>query len=831
MKDEQILAISETILEAINYLKVLVEKKSYHELYQMFAMTIEGLQAIQPVLVERGNADELELFRKIERNIVLFSDCIEKKKEVDMIQILQFSLEPSMRELQNKLSGKVEKSHVFTIGIYHDKASPKEFYSTERLEALFNEAKKQHCDIFMFSSSDVDRQTEKIQAQQKINDDEKIEKDLPNVVYNLFPTILRGQSETEKWLRERVPFMKFPVGDKLGLPEKLLRESDLGYLFIPFVGVTSIEKVLSFLNKHKRGVLKKAAAARGENIFFIQQKNENRFVVEVNKKPILMNKEGFTNWINDYILSQRYILQQYKVFKTNKNEPYDIRSHVQKDGTGQWKITKIYPRIGSKKSILSNISAGGRTQDITQFLIEEFGENKGSEYKAKLENLSLEIVQNVDRVYNYAIDELGLDLAFDETGRIWMHEANGGPQTKYHEKERAVNAIAYAKYLGENRMFLSNDLQEVTGLRNQYKFDSNQDKIRNLDKNQTTIGLMYDSGSTNTEYLEACAIIANYNQNNFYAFTPENIDYDNKVIKAKIFEGFEWKERVVRYPDVIYDRLRMKNSAAFNVPYIEFTEIPFTHKLDTSVLHKVEISNQLSKYDQLKDVIIPYVKIENNEQVLEFIESHGSIILKPVHGSFAVGIIKLEKVGKRFIWTEDEEVEYSLSQLTRILTKRNIAKKYFAQKFIESKSVDGNPIDIRVHLIKTPAGNWKVAKDYVRISESGFKINTETYTTGRAFSGQIAYVNRYLKRNFPDNDEQLLKEIERKSIEIAECFDAENGNIVSEQALDLALSLEGEIYLIEVNANRPGVFGYEYEIARAMIPYASFLGDRKRKGD
>lgn len=830
MKDEQIIVISETILEAVSHLKVLVENKSYHELYQMFAITIEGLQAIHPVLVERDHADELEIFKKIEENIMLFSEFVEKRNEGNMIQILQFSLEPSVRKLKNKLSGEIEENTAFTIGIYHDKGSPQNFYSKERVEALFNEAEKQSCDIFMFSSEDINRKKEKILVSQN-DSEERTERDLPNVIYNLFPTILRGQSETEKWLRDRVPFVKFPVGDKLGLPEKLLRESDLGYLFIPFVGVTSIEKVLIFLNKHKKGVLKKAAAARGENIFFIQRKNEDRFVVEVNKKPILMNKEGFTNWINDYIISERYILQQYKEFKTKKQEPYDIRSHIQKDGNGQWEVTRIYPRIGSKKSILSNISVGGRTQDITQFLIEEFGESKGYEYKEKLENLSLEIAQNVDRVYNYAIDELGLDLAFDHTGRIWMHEANGGPQTKYHEKERAVNAIAYAKYLGENRMFLSNDLQEVTGLRNQYKFDSNQDKIRDLDKNQTTIGLMYDSGSTNTEYLEACAIIANYNQNNFYAFTPENIDYDNKVIKAKIFEGFEWKERVVRYPDVIYDRLRMKNSAAFNVPYIEFTEIPFTHKLDTSVLHKVEISNQLSKYDQLKDVIIPYVKIENNEQVLEFIESYGSIILKPVHGSFAVGIIKLEKVGKRFIWTEDEEAEYSLSQLKRILTKRNIAKKYFAQKFIESKSIDGNPIDIRVHLIKTPAGNWKVAKDYVRISESGFKINTETYTTGRAFSGQIAYVNRYLKRNFPDNDEQLLEEIERKSIEIAECFDVENGNIVSEQALDLALTLAGKIYLIEVNANRPGVFGYEYEIARAMIPYASFLGDRKRKDD
>lgn len=826
MKDEQIVAISETLLEAVAYLKKMVEKKSYHELYQMFAMTIEGLQAIQPVLIERKQREELELFNKIERSVVQFSEYIEEKNESGMIQLLQFSLEPNMRRLQRILTKERENESTFTIGIYHDEASPKIAYNSERLEALFNEAKKQDCDIFVFSSEDVDCEREIILAEDALDDDRKIEKNLPDVVYNLFPKILRDQSEIEKWLRERVPFTKFPVGDKLGLPEKLLRESNLGHLFIPFVGVTSIEKVLEFLNIHKKGVLKKSAAARGESIFFVQQKNTDRFVVEVNKKPILMNKEGFTNWISDYILNQRYILQQYKVFQTSKNEPYDIRSHVQKDGNGQWKITRMYPRIGSKKSILSNISTGGRTLNLAQFLSEEFGEQKAKEYSVKLEKLSLEIVENIDRVYNYSIDELGLDLAFDKSGRIWMHEANGVPQTKYHEEERAINAIAYAKYLGENRMFLSNDLQEVTGLKNQYKFDSNQDQIRDLDKNKTTIGLMYDANSTNKEYLEACAIIAHYNQNNFYAFTPEKIDYDNKVIKAKIFEEFEWKERVVRYPDVIYDRLRMKNSVAFNVPYIEFTDIPFTHTLDTSVLHKVEISKQLSKYEQLKSIIIPFVEIKDIEQVLQFIEEHGSIILKPVHGSFAVGIIKLEKVGNRFIWTEDEEIEYSLSQLKRILTQRNIAKNYFAQKFIESKSIDGNPIDIRVHLIKTPNGNWIIAKDYVRISESGFKINTATYTTGRGFSGQTAYVNRYLRRNFPDNDVQMLKDIEQKSIEIAECFDQENDNIISEQALDLALSLEGEIFLIEVNANRPGVFGYEYEIARAMIPYAASLRRR-----
>lgn len=467
---------------------------------------------------------------------------------------------------------------------------------------------------------------------------------------------------------------------------------------------------------------------------------------------------------------------------------------------------------------------GGRTSKLLDFLKEEFGQEKGEEYERELLSLSLDIAQNIDRVYNYSIDELGLDLAIDDTGRIWMHEANGGPQSKYHEEERAKNTIAYAKYLGKNRMFLTSDMQEYTGFKNQYKYNKNTDELTDLSKEKVTIGLLYEKKSTHPKFLEACAIIANYNNNNFYAFNAADIDYQNKIIRAQVFQDFQWKEKIVRYPDVIYDRLRMNGRSVYKLPYVEFSGIPFTHTLSVKELNKLEIYNNLSKHTELSSVIIPYMKVEDIEGLLEFLNQHRTIILKPIHGSFAMGIIKLTKNEKNFEWSEDQiEKKYSYTQLKRVLKERGIIKNYLSQKFIESKSIDNAPIDMRIHLIKDIDKKWVVAKDYVRISNEGFKINTEKYRSGRGFSGQTAYIDRYLKRNFPEHDEEILEEIKQKSIEIAETFDEVNNFKVGEQALDLALTLDGDIYLIEINANRPGVFGYEYEIARYMIPYAASL--------
>src|SRR5699024_2500973 len=90
------------------------------------------------------------------------------------------------------------------------------------------------------------------------------------------------------------------------------------------------------------------------------------------------------------------------------------------------------------------------------FLKEQYGVKKGKQYEDEILQLSLDVTIHLDKLYGLSLNELGLDFAIDDKGKIWMHEANNGPQTAYHEEKRAVNYIAYAKYIAENGIMYLN---------------------------------------------------------------------------------------------------------------------------------------------------------------------------------------------------------------------------------------------------------------------------------------------------------------------------------------------------------------------------------------
>lgn len=814
------------MVEVAEEMKKALNVSSMEEFYQLFSSFIEALHVMIPVTVEKDDSTALRILRHLEKDITKIYEELTSERLHSIKTIIQFSLGPNCRKLKNHFQNG-DKCEEYIIGIYDPKTNPVFSYNKERLTALLKEAKKQEVKIYMFESKDVDIKEGKIHARFSLDSEEKETIQIPDAIYNVWPNLDYNHDSIERWLRERIPFSSFPINDKIILPKKMLERTHLGHLFIPFIGVLNIQRVLRFLAKNKRGVLKKSAVARGENIFFIEQRSTNRFTVEVDKKPIIMNKEGFANWIEEYIIPERYILQEYKEFRTKQQEPFDIRSHVQKNGEGKWTITKIYPRIGSEKTILSNISLGGRILDLMEFLKEEYSNDKATRIFNDLNDLSIEVASAIDKIYNYSIDELGLDFAIDKNERIWMHEANAKPQTKYHEEERAVNTIAYLKYLAKNRLFLTNDMQESSGFDNQFIYQKNSDlEIKDLDSSKVTIGLLYDQGSTKEEFIEACAIVSKYIGVNFYAFQAQDIDYKNKVIKAKKHENFELKEYVVRYPDVVYDRLRMESSSIYNLVYRELEELPFTHTLQIKDMNKLNVYEKLSKIGSLKNHLIPFGEVQDEEKLIEFLNDHESIILKPILGSFAIGIIKIEKIDNRYYWYEEDKVhEYSLTQVKRICRQREIYGKYLMQKYMEFKSKNNNPTDIRLHMIKDKEDNnkWHVAKSYVRISHAGYKINTEIFSGGRGFSGSTMHLNRYVEQNMENNSEEIVKNILVLAQKIAVEFDQLHDGKIAEQALDLGLTLDGEVFIIEINVNRPGIYGYEFEIAKYMIPYAATL--------
>ncbi|WP_062050200.1 YheC/YheD family protein [Bacillus sp. JCM 19034] len=553
------------------------------------------------------------------------------------------------------------------------------------------------------------------------------------------------------------------------------------------------------------------------------KKQKNGYSVLDHKKKFVLNELEFNKWIHEEIISKSrlFMIQKYIKSRTNQGEPFDIRAHVQKDGQGKWQITKIYPRIGNKKSILSNISRGGRTEELTQFLTTQYG-TKGKEMSNELRKLAMGVTKHLDQLYGAAIDELGLDLTIDEDGKFWMHEVNNGPQSAYHEHERAANTIAYAIYLAENGLFFSNKFDKRDKNR-EFIAETSNLEIAKLNEDQIKVGMLVNEKEIN-KLVEACAYVAKFEEQTFYYFTPKDIDYEEKVIRGYFYENKEWVPKLVEYPDVIYDRLRTRGLKGFEMVYRELEEIPFTNEFFGNSISKLEVYNQLRSTGMLDDYIIPYKKVERVKDIFHYLNNYERIILKPEVGSFANGVHYIEKVdhSNYLVALKEQKKEYSelgLNDYLRSLVKKGV---FIVQEYIETRTKEGNPFDIRVHLMKDGSGDWSFVESYPRIGVGFATILVPSK------GGYMSKLTGFLQRNFENKYSYLESKIKEVSHKIAVEFEHLYQENVQEVALDLAIDPNAEIKLIEVNVNKPGINYYEFEVAKHVIPYAIQLAKKYR---
>ena len=485
-----------------------------------------------------------------------------------------------------------------------------------------------------------------------------------------------------------------------------------------------------------------------------------------------------------------------------------------KNENGKWDITRIYARIGHKNSILSNISRGGKSEDLQDFMKEEYS-NQAKEMEQKTKELALDLTWYLDKIHGSGLDELGLDIAIDENNRFWIHEVNNGPQSTYHENDRAKNTIAYAKYIGDNQIFNLNTYNK-NSLLNQ-EFDSNSS---NLDVAELTyditVGMLVHPDEIDN-LVVSCAYVSAYEQVNFYYFTPFDIDYEEMVIRGHFYINKEWVPMIVSYPNVIYDRLRLRGMKKYQHIYDELDYIPFTNELDGGSISKLEMYELLDSVSELKEYMIPYQKIDRVKDIVNFLDTYDKVILKPVKGSFAVGVHYIEKLDNleyKVIERENER-QHSRTSLKDYLRELNKNGEWIVQEFIESRTKEDQPFDVRVHMMKDDKNNWNFAKIYPRIGY--MYANISVIKKG----GYIGHLEGFLKRNLNNkNYVNLIDEIKSVSSKVALGFEKLNNERFSEIGVDIAIDSLNNLKIIEFNINKVGFVYFDFEVAKNAIAYS-----------
>lgn len=235
------------------------------------------------------------------------------------------------------------------------------------------------------------------------------------------------------WLKakEMAHFLGFGLPNKLDL-YRVLSQSKLSPYLPITVPVNSSEMMKSLLEKMKRLIIKPINGSQGIGVYLIEKEGE-QILVRTDKKEQQVTRtftddNHFFKWVKRILNKREFLLQPYLPLVNDLNQPYDIRSLLQKDNKGKWKVVGKGVRQGAPGGIISNLSAGAEVIDFSTWLKTINYQKRAfilEEINDILNSLPIILEEHFPPLF-----ELGVDIGIAKDGSIWILDINSKPGRK-----------------------------------------------------------------------------------------------------------------------------------------------------------------------------------------------------------------------------------------------------------------------------------------------------------------------------------------------------------------------------------------------------------------
>lgn len=151
----------------------------------------------------------------------------------------------------------------------------------------------------------------------------------------------------------------------------------------------------------------------------------------------------------------RYQIQQGLTLIEADHRPVDFRALVQKNQLGKWSVTSIVARTAGSQHFVSNLARGGSLSTVKEAVARStLPAGIKGKIALRLRTAALNIAHGVDSQIPAHFGELGIDLALDSSGRIWLLEVNSKPSKNDNTpigggkiRPSVKQVIEYARYL------------------------------------------------------------------------------------------------------------------------------------------------------------------------------------------------------------------------------------------------------------------------------------------------------------------------------------------------------------------------------------------------
>ncbi|TFE04051.1 YheC/YheD family protein [Jeotgalibacillus salarius] len=334
------------------------------------------------------------------------------------------------------------------VGVYNDRKHPLDILTKDRVKSYVQQAAEQGVALFFFGIDDVN--VERSEVSGTFYEHGKwIEK------VTSFPALVLNDSSTspdkvknrdkELVLRTEVPFISHLIEDKLSIYQKMKESGEFNEFLIPSTPLKNLNDVLQ--SKQTTMVLKPTNSGKGQGIHVLKKISANQFLIVSSNQKKQISTLLTKKLIIDLIKQGNYMVQPFIVSRTNEGNTFHMRVHVIRDKAAKWVCLTVIADVAEPGRYTSNY-AGNTTIRGIDFLAQQHGQ-EGIKLYSELKNISFRIASHLDSFYPFTVDELALDFAIDQDRRIYLFEANTGPEiisfAKERENERAFHRVGYAK--------------------------------------------------------------------------------------------------------------------------------------------------------------------------------------------------------------------------------------------------------------------------------------------------------------------------------------------------------------------------------------------------
>ncbi|SDI20284.1 YheC/YheD family endospore coat-associated protein [Paenibacillus naphthalenovorans] len=307
--------------------------------------------------------------------------------------------------------------------------------------------------VFFCTPDDLRGQSDTVQGWRYAGGEkwEKLNLPIPNVLYNrLTSRKLEKRPNVQHFInqvktRHNTIMFNEKYLDKTEVFDALRKESGL-HLYLPeSYLLRNFQMLKSMCAKHKTVFLKPVTGSLGKGIIRIRKQPDGSYICHFTnlsgaRKQSFSSLTGVFAAVSGKVKKHRYQIQQGLDLLTAGGRPIDFRALVQRGETGQWAITSIVARIAGNHHFVSNLARGGSLSTVKEALARS-GSAAASGGLPKLRRAAVQIAKGIEAQVPGHFAELGIDLAIDIHGRVWLIEVNSKPSKEDNTPLAADNKI------------------------------------------------------------------------------------------------------------------------------------------------------------------------------------------------------------------------------------------------------------------------------------------------------------------------------------------------------------------------------------------------------